>query len=136
MNTAFLDRLARRSIAGVIALTLTACTTIPREPEAPSEFIEQTLIQDGELAAPTTCVIKKRIAYTICMDQKSHLASWVAYRLSSAGVLSEANQRKNNWKTDPDFPWLTSKVYTKSGFDKGHLAPAEDFESSLQAMNE
>ncbi|RYZ77707.1 MAG: DNA/RNA non-specific endonuclease [Proteobacteria bacterium] len=124
----------RLSLLSVVALT--ACTTIPREPDAPSEFIKQTLIQNGELPAPTTCVIKKRIAYTICMDQQSHLASWVAYRLTKAGVVSEANRRKDNWKTDPEFPWLTSKVYTKSGFDKGHLAPAEDFESSLQAMNE
>ncbi|RYZ77141.1 MAG: DNA/RNA non-specific endonuclease [Proteobacteria bacterium] len=124
----------RLSLLSVVALT--ACTTIPREPDAPSEFIKLTLIQDGELPAPSSCVVKKRIAYTICMDTKTHLALWVAYRLTKAGVTSEANQRKNNWRTDPDFPWLTSKVYSKSGFDKGHLAPAEDFESSLQAMNE
>jgi endonuclease G len=62
---------------------------------------------------------------------------WVAYHLSRRN-LSGTARRKDDYHEDeslePDTARSLPKDYAGTGFDKGHLAPAEDFTRSKKAM--
>ncbi len=63
---------------------------------------------------------------------------WVAYELTAEEVLSTMNKRINTFREDRSIPGGTASNgdYYKSGFDKGHLAPAADMRFSAEAMRE
>lgn len=64
-------------------------------------------------------------------------AYWVAYSLRSS--IDVKFKRSNKFKTDPEIPvksQASNADYKKSGYDKGHLAPAADMNWSIQTMNE
>ena len=58
----------------------------------------------------------------------------VVYTLYQGG--GEASRKSDNFINDTKIPMLTNKDYAGSGYDKGHLVPAEDFayDDSLQNM--
>jgi endonuclease G len=62
---------------------------------------------------------------------------WVSYHLSRRN-LSGTARRKDDYHEDeslePDAARSLPKDYVGTGFDKGHLAPAEDFTRSKKAM--
>jgi endonuclease G, mitochondrial len=60
---------------------------------------------------------------------------WVAYQLT-ANKVGGPHPRKNNFYTDPSLQGRSAKRsdYHKSGFDRGHLAPAADMAWSERAM--
>lgn len=75
-------------------------------------------------------------AYSLSFNKEYHQANWLAYCLTR----SETNsifKRGNNFKADPLVPGTDLAVsYYKSGYDRGHLAPAADMGFSEIAMNE
>jgi endonuclease G len=77
------------------------------------------------------------LAYSLQYDEKYEQAEWVAYLLTK-DMVNGSEKRKNNFRADPDVPTgsATPKDYAKSGYDKGHLAPAGDFTYSEEAMSE
>ena len=115
-----------------IAAILSACTTPKKqqsvEPENPKISLE---IPKQENDMPFV----QREGYALSFDHKYNLARWVAYSLTREEVDSEENQRENDYSRDPDFPAADASK-TFEGYDRGHLAPAEDFEWSAKAMRE
>lgn len=78
----------------------------------------------------------ERKAYIASYSSKHGQSVWVLYQLKKEHLYGDVT-RKNNFKADPDMPGAISpSVYTKSGYDRGHLAPAADFSWSEQAMAE
>jgi endonuclease G len=65
------------------------------------------------------------------------IPNWVAYHLSRKNLAGRA-VRKDDYHEDeslePDTVRSLAKDYVGTGFDKGHLAPAEDFTRSKKAM--
>jgi endonuclease G, mitochondrial len=76
--------------------------------------------------------------YTLSYDKALKHAKWVAYELTA--IETKAVVERNN-KFVPD-PLLDKSIsaansdYSKSGYDKGHLAPAADMTYSQQTMVE
>lgn len=80
----------------------------------------------------------RRTGYALGYSEKYEQALWVQYRLTREQVTNKNTVRSNDFKDDPDIPTgsANAKDYSKSGYDKGHLAPAEDMRYSDVAMRE
>jgi len=80
--------------------------------------------------------ITKHTAYTLSYNPILKQANWVAYLLTRLET-DNTFTRSNKFKEDPLVPGTNfSKDYYKSGYDRGHLAPAADMGFSLVSMQE
>jgi len=79
----------------------------------------------------------KHIGYITSYNHQHEQANWVAYTLSPQKLLGVV-ERSNKFLPDPLITPETANThdYTKSGFDRGHLAPAADMKYSETAMRE
>lgn len=67
--------------------------------------------------------------YTLSYSEKHEQAEWVAYSLTRKNLKLSQFKSKDNFRIDPDIRSGSASPddYTKSGYDRGHLAPAADF---------
>ncbi len=74
----------------------------------------------------------------IAYDEKNEQALWVCYLLTRSHLDNPVCKRKNNFKSDTNIysGSASPKDYYKSGYDRGHLAPAADMLWSEDAMKE
>ncbi len=86
--------------------------------------------------SPNARIIKHR-AYTLKYSEKYEQAEWVAYRLT-ADELRQGVPRSDDFRADPEVSTgsATLKDYRRSGYDRGHLAPAADMKRSAEIMSE
>ncbi len=77
-------------------------------------------------------------AYTLAYDEETEQAKWVAYKLSGDLIRRGKVSRTDNFQEDPMVTTGSASLndYRKSGYDRGHLAPAADFNWSTTAMEE
>lgn len=81
--------------------------------------------------------IIEHIGYTVSYNPTWLEPNWVAYELTAVETGGE-QERSNHFNPDPlveGDPVVTSD-YSKSGYDRGHMAPAADMKWSEQAMRE
>lgn len=76
--------------------------------------------------------------YTVSYNSDYCLANWVAYELTLKEVKSNIADRSNKFVRDPKVKGASAENgdYTRTGYDRGHLAPAGDMKWSEQAMRE
>jgi endonuclease G len=81
--------------------------------------------------------IVRHYAYTLSYVEEYEQAEWVAYMICRGRAVS-SEERTNKFLVDELVTTgsATSKDYSKSGYDRGHLAPAADMGWSAQAMRE
>ena len=79
----------------------------------------------------------RRVGYTLKYVEKYEQPAWVAYILQSDQIQS-GEERENQFMPDPVVQSGTAVTadYTRSGYDRGHMAPAADFKNSYQVMKE
>jgi DNA/RNA endonuclease G (NUC1) len=75
-------------------------------------------------------------AYTSCFDTEYNLPIWVSHHINSDALINVFNKRRSDYPKDPQYPFLESSAYKKTGYDHGHLAPAADFVWSREAYNQ
>ena len=82
-------------------------------------------------------IIINRTGYTLSYNQYYKNPNWVAWELTREETKGET-ERYDKFLPDPDLPEprVVHKDYTKSGYDRGHMAPAADMKWSKQAMIE
>jgi len=82
-------------------------------------------------------LILTHTGYTLSYNTTSKQAVWVAYELTSDETNPEV-RRNNKFVPDPliKSSSAANSDYAKSGYDKGHLAPAADMSYSQQTMLE
>ena len=76
-------------------------------------------------------------AISLLYSERHEQAVWVAYKLLGEDTYKSL-ARSNRFLVDPRVSTgtATHQDYLKSGYDRGHLAPAADFGWSVDAMNE
>jgi endonuclease G len=90
---------------------------------------------------PYSCDIVEHKYYTVCMDYEKRQARWVMYMLTPemAGEFETDVERKSSFRKNPligNDMQLTNRDYMYSGYDRGHLVPAEDMDVNEVAMCE
>lgn len=80
----------------------------------------------------------KHEGYTVSYNSDYKIANWVAYELTSEEVRSKKAERNNKFVPDPMVNSATAlnEDYSKTGYDRGHMAPAADMKWSVKAMRE
>lgn len=80
--------------------------------------------------------IVDREGFALGYDEATEQARWVTYRLTREEATTKAAKRTDRFLEDPEIPdgSATAEDYRKSGYDRGHLAPAADMAFSRQTM--
>lgn len=99
-------------------------------------------MQGGDLSIAITAEgiksqIVKHAGYTLSYNNETLNANWVGYELTDEEV-NGVVERGNDFRPDPlvKGKQADDNDYKKSGWDRGHLAPAADMKWSRQAMDE
>uniref|UniRef100_A0A8C1YBW3 Nuclease EXOG, mitochondrial n=1 Tax=Cyprinus carpio TaxID=7962 RepID=A0A8C1YBW3_CYPCA len=104
-----------------------------KSPDSSARLIERFgLPQSG---AETRFYVNHALSY----DQTRRTPRWVAEHLSAQGLLGHADRKHCRFRPDPGVPELftaRNEDYLRSGWSRGHMAPAGDNKSSERAMAE
>jgi endonuclease G, mitochondrial len=81
--------------------------------------------------------VVRHTAYTLCYDERCEQASWVMYLLTRE-MTGARGKRSDDFRPDPlvGTGSATPADYRASGYDKGHLVPANDMKLSPRCMSE
>ena len=121
--------------------------TVPPPPEPiitpPSEPVTYTIrcpqFDNLSYGVPGAAdAIVEREGYALGYIEKHEQPAWVQYIMTAEEVSLRAAKRRNNFRPDPEIPTgsATPQDYSRSGYDRGHLAPAADMSFSVQTMSE
>ena len=77
-----------------------------------------------------------RPGYALGYIEYHEQPAWVIYIMTKAEATTKAAKRTNKFSSDPEIPTgsATTGDYRRSGYDRGHLAPAADMAFSGQTM--
>ena len=83
------------------------------------------------------CIVERE-GYALGYIELHEQPAWVIYKLTAEEVKGKASERGNDFRPDPLVKTgsATPKDYTRSGYDRGHLAPAADMAWSKTTMSE
>ena len=114
--------------------------------EIQQEKKETSLSNNGNTSYPTRLeipvalkkrdeIVLKRIGYTASYNNTYKTPNWVAWELTREETQGKED-RKDKFVPDPDLPEprVEHADYTRSGYDRGHMAPAADMKWSEEAM--
>jgi endonuclease G len=90
----------------------------------------------GQPACPGQ--VMDKTFYLVCYSGENKTPVWVEYALTSEDMALAVAKRTNDFRADPDLPpgeRAKPADYAKTGFDMGHMAPADDFVRSKKAMS-
>ena len=115
-----------------------SCDKTPIEPDNPKATRDNPLIlgnpsdAKNEVNAPNNYLMEKP-QFALSYNSSRGGANWVAWHLSSAWKGGVA--RQDDFRADPDLPTSFTKIvtgdYTNTGFDRGHLCPSDDRDSTV-----
>ena len=80
--------------------------------------------------------IVDRLGFALGYIEKHEQPAWVIYRMTRTEATTKAAKRSDKFRPDPEIPTGSATLadYRRSGYDRGHLAPAADMAFSAQTM--
>ncbi len=124
-------------LLSLVLLFFVLCYITPSESEI--ELKSAGEIENLELPiGPSDEIIISHTGYTLSYSEEYEVPYWVAYRLTRENLSSPESERKDNFRKDDAVPTGSAELgdYRKSGYDRGHMAPAADFKWSQEAMSD
>lgn len=121
-------------------------TTSPKEKDTPSATKTQknpilSFPENAEVPR-LRCKRQEQViwheGYTVSYNSDYKIANWVAWELTAQEAKSKKVERANKFVPNPYVKGASAmnEDYTRTGFDRGHLAPAGDMKWSAKAMRE
>ena len=123
-------------IAGVLYIHRQGGITLPAETvEAPAAV--STRLEIPETLTRRNEQVIEHLGYTVSYNSFYKTPNWVAWELTRKETEGD-EERTNKFLPDPELPEprVTTSDYTRSGYDRGHMAPAADMKWSSRAMKE
>ena len=120
------------AIAAVVAERFSACGhTTAGNIDVDTACLTKTVIPDGQAE-----VIVPYTGFTVSFNPEQHIPNYVAWELTATEA--EGSQpRESKFFQDTDVPGCpATDDYRRSGFDRGHMAPAADMKWNAQAMHD
>lgn len=79
-----------------------------------------------------------RPGYSLGYIEYHEQPAWVVYRMTYEEAVTKAAKRGDDFKEDPKVPTGSATLadYRRSGYDRGHLAPAADMAFSIRTMDD
>lgn len=117
----------------------TKATTLSNFPQIE---VTKSIHIDKELEIPLSVSprqeqVIQHTGYTVSYNKEWKIPNWVSYELIRQET-SGVEKRSDRFLVDPNVEGLsaTNSDYSKSGYDKGHMAPAADMKWNSTAMKE
>ena len=101
--------------------------------------VSSNLLEDVGVAAAPDRIVICHTGQVVAFNPERNVSDWVAYRVRREDLLDTKVERKDNFRPDPQVPERHRVVhsdYTRTGYDRGHLAPAAAMRWSFDAMND
>ena len=101
--------------------------------------LHSTLPGDLGLAAAPDWMVVCHHGQVAAFNPAHNVSDWVAFRLRRQDLLNPVAERRDSFRGDPRIPQrhrVVKSDYTRSGFDRGHLAPAAAMRWSPEAMRD
>lgn len=132
---------AREDGVGVMEKALSASDGKAQQPEREVKA-ERLPEGDEALETPksreTDTRVMNRTGYTLSFNDEWLMPNWVAWRLTPERVQGKV-KRSDAFTPDPHLPEklrVEHRDYSRSGYDRGHMAPAADMKWDELAMQE
>ena len=115
----------------IFCVFLAFCLLLCRAQEPRPQYDNLALGVPGEADA-----IVDRPGFALGYIEYHEQPAWVIYKLTRNEVLNKTAKRSNRFREDPEIPTGSAAPsdYRKSGYDRGHLAPAADMGFSARTM--
>ena len=130
---------ARMYVDNIIAQIQGKPVTRPQQPAGPIPTAEGSKYDNLSFGIPgkADCIIDRE-GYALGYSEEHEQARWVIYRMTYEEATTKAASRDDNFRPDPEIPTGSASLedYRRSGYDRGHLAPAADMAYSVKTMDE
>ncbi len=105
------------------------------EPKTTNTIIDDNVIAEMELPLiHDNDLIRYKRGFTLSYNPKHRQANWVAYPLTNKSIYGKYKRLDNFHEDETVVNPSTLQDYKRSGFDRGHLAPAADMNFSEESM--
>lgn len=140
------NRFNRHRIGRYAALAAAAlCLVCAAVQECIAHSKEATEVHAPGYIAPEAAVaipdslpsrIKKYTGFTVSFNRDNRTPNWVAWELRGADAFAEMKRHSKFWCDDDLDGCPTTRDYSHSGLDRGHMSPAADNRWSEDAMRD